>query len=201
MILSINDQIKFTLIALGVGPLLVLVGVWLTLTSLHAQETWEPAQAKVTQAESYIVSSVTSGKSWQSYRFRFFYSVDGKQYSGENVDHGLVSNFFSVGKRWAGNKYPVGTDIKVFYDPQRPHRSVLSNGVCVEGPMETIFGCMLVIGAVINLKRLNGIKVSPTEAPTDRISTIDQTIDKGCDERETAIQDWLDKRESCNLNA
>ena len=126
MILPINDQIKFTLIALGIGPLLILIGSWLTLASLHSQETWEPTQAIVTQAQSYGVSLPTGGKQRQSYRFRFSYSVDGKEYSGENVDHGLVSNFISVGKRWAGNKYPRGTEIKIFYDPQRPHRSVLS---------------------------------------------------------------------------
>jgi len=192
--ISLHDQAKFSLIALGGGLLLILVGLWLTLGSLYSQSTWQPTQATVIQAgTSRSTSSSRRGRRTRSYLFRYSYYVDGKHYIGQSIDHGILSEMIGVSKRLAGNKYPEGTEIEVFYDPQLPCLSVLYNGMCVEGPFEMIFGCLLVIGGIVNLQRIKGIKLPPSNTSVNSQSMIDETIDNGCRERETAIQEWLDR--------
>jgi len=181
-------QIQISLVALCVGPIMVILGACESLEALYCQSKWESVPAKVTRAESRRSRSSEHGHSTKHY-FDYAYTVNGQRFTGNSTDHGMVSLVLPINLSIAINKYPRGSDITVYYDPNMPQRSVLWNGVPWEGPTLILLGGVFFVGAFLSLQSLRGIKAQGIKAIPKTEETYEPKANEE-QEREDAIQQW-----------
>ena len=93
----------------------------------EASEEWPTVEGVITYSE--LRSSRNSdGNELYSADVDYVYTVDGKKYSGGNIEtlDGSTSSRSSVKKTL--RKYAVGTKVPVYYDPEFPNTAVLEPG-------------------------------------------------------------------------
>ena len=71
---------------------------------------------------------------------QYDYTVNEKLYSGNLISFGHADTSNSDDARSDLNEYPVNKEVKIYYDPDNPHRSVLQPGVGNGGFVVILFG-------------------------------------------------------------
>lgn len=112
--------------------LLIGVGLtfwgWTILQNARASASWPTADGKVTKSE---VTRSTDAEGSDSYspEVTYTYSVNNTGFSNDTIKFGENS----YGSRNKANGiaagYPIGKSVTVYYDPEKPERSVLEPGV------------------------------------------------------------------------
>ncbi len=103
--------------AIGVGGLILLLAGWQSAEGL-ASRSWPATDGRVTVARSSPRSQ--SQVAWFSYEF----TVDGRVYTGSRVDTAQAS-----ATQETVAAHPLGSTVRVYYDPAEPARAVLSPGL------------------------------------------------------------------------
>ncbi|MCH8474337.1 MAG: DUF3592 domain-containing protein [Opitutales bacterium] len=87
-------------------------------------------------------SSSSSGGSSTSYRadVTYRYTVDGSSYTGDRIQASSVSSSNHSRARAMTRKYPEGKTVEVFYNPDRPYRSLLEPGKSLGALLTSGFG-------------------------------------------------------------
>ena len=120
---------------------ILLYRVWLGTRSLQ----WPTVIGEVTQ--SAIV--VRNRRTMRLPDVRYVYIVAGSRYEGRDI------SALGPGLDWENSaqktldRYPVGATVAVFYDPDRPNRSVLEAGISKGGLLFRVVSASL--GVVIGL--------------------------------------------------
>lgn len=102
----------------------------------EASEEWPSVEGIVTHSE-LNKSRDSDGKDMYSANIQYRYSVDGKEYTDGSIQtmDGSTSMKSSVKK--TVKKYAVGTQVRVYYDPEFPNTAVLEPGTSL------MFGILL----------------------------------------------------------
>lgn len=153
----------FALIIFGI---IFIVGGWLLYVHVgvplaeeaKASETWPAIQGEITYSD--IRESESDGTTMYSAEINYYFTVENKSYSGNRISltsgNSSTSSLREVKKDL--QKYPVGADVTIYYDPELPNNAVLEPGADLftylikYGPL---FMCL--IGALMLLKIIKKI--------------------------------------------
>jgi hypothetical protein len=112
--------------------LLVGVGLsfwgWTILQNARASAAWPTAEGTITSSE---VTRSTDAEGADSYspEVTYTYSVNNAGYSNDTIKFGENSYSSRRKAQEIVDNYPAGKNVTVYYDPERPDRSVLEPGV------------------------------------------------------------------------
>lgn len=104
------------------GAVCVLWGVWQCWT-ISASRFWPTVEARVVHSEVTRTYSKYHTASHHP-RIAYQYRIDDATYVSSQLDWGRFGTTEAEAQRVA-DSYPVGRVIQVYYDPSRPHRSVI----------------------------------------------------------------------------
>ncbi|QDV44047.1 hypothetical protein Enr13x_39080 [Stieleria neptunia] len=141
---------------------LIFVGAWFAVSGLASfvvqwrASRWPTVEGAIRRAE------VVPGKDYYFVRLEYAFTVDGVEYTSDDVYLNSGIGGISVASETMGAKtqasaerlrenYPVGKSVKVYYQPQNPSRSALvieTTGILVIG----LFGLVLAAIAFVPLK-------------------------------------------------
>jgi len=132
-----NLTATFILICCGAGVLLIFGGVGVfaiytgrkSIRQADASQRWPATTGKITNAQVEYSSSIdTEGDSRDSYspRVSYEYQALGQTYTGTKISFGFSKSYGS--RRQAEDelaRYPLGSQVTVYYDPSNPAEAVL----------------------------------------------------------------------------
>jgi len=112
----------------------LLVGVGLTfwgwniLQNARASAAWPTADGVVTRSQVSHSTDAEGGDSYQP-QVTYKYSANNLSYENDTIKFG--ENSYSSRKKAdeIAATYPIGKNVTVYYDPEKPDRSVLEPGV------------------------------------------------------------------------
>ena len=146
---------------LVIGAILAAVG-WFTAFSLGkplrdraaTSIDWPTADGRITRSE--LERFRERGQTMYSADVAYEYALDGKTFGGNRVWFGDDARSSDpTAWRRAVDRYPVGSGVKVYYDPDDPQESVLEPGLTWAGSVIYLLGLgFLALGAVIVLSAL-----------------------------------------------
>jgi hypothetical protein len=106
---------------------------------------WTSVNGVVTEAK--VKDVVTQHGRHEEAKIKYAYTVNGVRHENDTIAYGLFRGMLSWGHaRRVAERYPGGTPVKVFYDPQRPGVSCLEPGGL---GWEDVFMCIVSLGGVI----------------------------------------------------
>ena len=147
-----NGLLMFSLI-IGFIGMVLLIAAMVSLQRARKTELWGQTTGKV--LESDVVKSFrTTDSNTRTTTYRpevcYKYEVDGKVHVSNRIKvMGNYSSSSSARAYRAALKYPKGSDVTVFYDHNKPAKSVLERGVTKEINTLLAVGLIILIGALI----------------------------------------------------
>jgi len=152
-------------VALGLGVLFTVVGYFVAfhfgkpiLDNAKASTNWPTADGVIESSE-VAKSTNSDGDTMYSAEVVYQYEVNGQKLDSDNVFFG--GDYSSSSRSDASgtvNRYPVGKEVEVFYDPDEPSNSVLEPGakwmsymVYGIGMVFLVVGLLVVIGPLCYL--------------------------------------------------
>lgn len=142
------------LLVIIVGIIFAGAGIYMTVTGVsiirkaRASVDWPAVAGRITGSEVKVHRSETGTgrkrRTRTSYKpaVMFAYKVEGVPYSSDKVIFGSDSYDSRYKAEKVVNKYPAGTDVTVYYDPESPDYAVLEPG------MKSSSYAMLIMGIV-----------------------------------------------------
>lgn len=136
-------------IFLLIGVLLTIWG-WTILQNARASASWPTADGLITDSR---VSRSTDSDGGDSYSPEITYS-----YAVNNL--GYVNNTIKFGENSYGSRskaekiaagYPIGRNVTVYYDPEKPDRSVLEPGVTAGSYIVISIGVFFILITLITV--------------------------------------------------
>ncbi len=94
-----------------------------SLRQLRESAGWASAPGRITKAE--FKEPVAGSKGWHSFMPEYDFEVDGRAYSGQRVALYTISDRAVV--KDLRERYPVGAEVTVYYDPKNPAEAALIN--------------------------------------------------------------------------
>lgn len=155
------------------GPILVIIGIVIfyffggNFRQAHISSSWPTAQGRITHSEM-VVDDYGPGSSrrvWYGLDITYDYMVDEQQYSSSHVTAFDVRTNHRTPIEDTVSRYPVGTIVTVYYDPEQPASSLLEPGIKGEvlftGIVLASFpavGLLAIVGGLIQsvLQRFSG---------------------------------------------
>ena len=126
-------------IVFGLGGIIAVFFGSRTVLRAIESENWPSTTGEVNYSEVDIHSD-SDGTSY-SPDVRYFYFVEGKQYQSERVYFGSdVSSSNRRRHQETVDRYPVGSRVTVYYDPDNPATGVLEPGATFDSAFLVIFG-------------------------------------------------------------
>ena len=89
--------------------------------------TWPSETCKITY--SNIDSKHVDSKTEYKANVKYSFTIDGKEYKGDQVTSSDVYFKTMSNARELLDKYPIGSEVSVYYDPADPDRAVLETGI------------------------------------------------------------------------
>ena len=121
----------FVMAATGFGAVALFMGLGFFLYILRAYR-WPVTRGRIVASgvESFIDRQLDEGRFYNRRHYKsgvvYEYEVNGRKYRGDRVTLGLtVSSNLPGVARMTARRYPVGTEVRVRYDPKTPSESVL----------------------------------------------------------------------------
>jgi hypothetical protein len=146
------------IVGLVLGSVLTAVGYGVTFwlgkplrEQAVASQAWPATDGRITR--SVLEESRKDGKTHRSADIAYEYHLDGRTLTGSRV---WIGDGYSASPgnefRAAVDRYPVGRQVRVHYDPQDPAESVLEPGPTWSGSMLYLIGLgVLALGGLILL--------------------------------------------------
>lgn len=121
--------LMWTRIAAGIFAFLAVnagYGIWLQLKKSRGGQNWRVTQGEIiTSAISTTATHTSDDDSDYTANITYRYKVGAKDYEGHRVRFGSPSRISGMQAEGLTGKYPVGAKISIYYDPERPSKSVL----------------------------------------------------------------------------
>ncbi len=121
----------FPLLFVAVGVAMLVVGV-IGLRRAAASADWPTTQGVIVSSEVERVRRNDPDRGWTTTfhaRISYGYSVGGEPYTGDRVGIGDYGSNTNHRARSVVRRYPVGSHVTVYYDPDRPRIALLEPGV------------------------------------------------------------------------
>lgn len=151
----------FVLILLALGGGLIFYG-YRSRQKAEASQSWPSTSGQITRSEVKRSSSTDDdGHTTYSYypSVEYTYQVSGQAYSSKRMVFGALKGYSNPAKAEADlQAYPLGEQITVYYDPEKPSEAVLErkagalSGMLVIGiiclVLSVCIACPLLIGVI-----------------------------------------------------
>ena len=112
-------------------------------------KAWPMADGTV--LSSALTSGFGKGGPHYDLTVTYSYRVEGTEYTGDNVDFaGATYSFASSGERRL-ERYAVGSQVNVYYSPNKPRRSVLEPGFRFSSLYMLVIGGVILVGGIQGL--------------------------------------------------
>lgn len=113
-----------------VGVILIITGVYYLNASLKTAK-WPSTDGKILTSKIALYYSGSGRNKSSSYNLEisYAYAVDGQGYTGRKISMVDFGTGFKGYLKNLQNKYCIGTNVKVFYNPQDPENAVLEPGI------------------------------------------------------------------------
>jgi hypothetical protein len=142
-----GTALLFLVVFGGVGIGLGIWG-WNVLTDARASESWPTTEGQVISSEVDHSSDAEGGDSYQP-QISYRYEVDDQTYEADRIRFGQNSYSSSRQAEAEANRYPVGRQVEVFYEPGRPENAVLEPGASMGSYLGLgLGGTFLTIGLI-----------------------------------------------------
>jgi hypothetical protein len=119
----------FFLLFLGIGIFLIY-RTQQSKKKAQISQSWPSTTGQITDSHvSRSQSTDSDGDTSTSYsaRVAYTYQVGGQTYSGQNIAFGFNPSYSNESKAQAdAARYPVGSQVPVYYDPTKPSDAVLA---------------------------------------------------------------------------
>ncbi len=143
----------------GCGGLFALIGLMILGFGIReyfkaqASTGWPSVEGVVLRSEMDVDhSSSSSGGSSTTYGadVAYEYQQGGTRRTGDRVEFGEISTGDSSDAQQVLDRYPVGREVTVYYNPEDPADSVLEPGVSGSTFFLPLFGCLFfVVGCLV----------------------------------------------------
>lgn len=92
---------------------------------INASEKWVSMMGRVTEAHVHRTKDLQNRETMSPYPvIHYQYTVNGQTFQGSRISFAPTT---ALSLDWV-DKYPAGTDVKVYYDPKNPQNAVLVPG-------------------------------------------------------------------------
>jgi hypothetical protein len=150
---SLNLPQIIGLIISLIGFVILLLSALAIVDSLFSKD-WTITMGKIIHSEVYI--SKSTGDSDATYRpnILFEYSVFGEKFICDRIYYGvkIMSSSNLVNSKKLVEKYPVNKEVAVYYNPDKPKKSVIEPGLHFGlGSLFVVSICLVMIGVLIYL--------------------------------------------------
>jgi hypothetical protein len=140
----------FFLVFLGLGIFLIY-RTQQSKKKAQVSQSWPSTPGQITDSHvSRSQSTDSDGDTSISYsaRVAYTYQVGGQTYNGHNIAFGFNPSYSSESKAQAdAARYPVGSQVPVYYDPNKPSDAVLQRQVS-GSKMGLILGIIFIVVGV-----------------------------------------------------
>lgn len=135
-----GTALLFLVVFGGVGIGLGIWG-WGVLTNARVSEGWPTAAGRVVRSE---VEHSTDSEGGDSYlpQIDYRYQVEGQDYENDRVRYGENSYSNRRQAEAEAEKYPVGRQVEVYYEPGDPENSVLEPGATLGSYLGVCMGAL-----------------------------------------------------------
>lgn len=142
------------------GPLLIVAGIGMaiyakaTLGDAKASESWPGVTGQViyTDVDRVHKMSSTSGSNSSEYRYvpevQYEYQVEGVTYEGDRIQFGSSRERSRFRAQDVVDRYPITSEVTVYYDPANPSKSVLEPGADLGLTLMPWGGLIFLIGGI-----------------------------------------------------
>lgn len=150
------------------AALLIGLIVFATLTKMkevRAAQNWQTVRGKITRSEVRALRKRSRDEGEQvrsAPSIAYEYTVNGKRYTGERIS--LGENIPETDFERVLNRYPVGAEVTVYYDPANPAQAVLERALPADFG-KGLAGVFLFFGGGAVLTLLTLAKVPDLLAP------------------------------------
>lgn len=148
------------LILFGVG---FCVWGWILIADARLSTSWPTALATIEYSAIKSYDSRSDGKTTRMYSadIRYWYTVNGKQYTSARISFGDHSSSSSTGMEKLVNKYSKGSQATAYYDPGKPGNALLEPGPVLISYIPFVFGALSIVAALIAIFKKKGTSMPP----------------------------------------
>lgn len=143
------------ILLLLIGVIVTIIGVFTLKNSLEAKK-WPTTKGKITSSsvseERKYDSSSKRHKTEYRANIRYSYNVNGRSYYNDRIFFGAVNLSRSTAEKYT-RKYPKGINVIVYYNPEKPEKSVLETSIGFRNLLTLIIGiAIMILGIFFLLK-------------------------------------------------
>lgn len=138
-------------VLVGVAALLAVIG-WFQGRGARESQRWNTTEGEVMDATVIQYSHETHDGTMLAYRPRIIYGyrICGRDYVSERLNFGTgVHSSIRAFAENKAKKFPVGSKVQVFYDPQNPNEATLERSAPGSRVMYLVAGIMLLIALMM----------------------------------------------------
>lgn len=133
---------------------------------------WPTADGVITVSQFTSNTDRDSGSTTYGASIAYDYTVNGASYTGSNVHFGQYSTSDPSYGRSIVNRYPLGKQVMVYYDPDNPSESVLEPGAGWSSFMVAGIGILFaLVGFIGGFFQFKKYKRGETNPPLSPIQT------------------------------
>lgn len=158
----------FALVTFGGGIALIVAGLR-SRKKAEASQSWPSTVGEIVQAEVKVgtdreivigadTDEIPDVKHYYYPTVEYTYQVGGTQYSSKQIAFGGTVGYSSRAKAQAQlNKYPVGKQVTVYYNPEKPSEAVLERQSAAAKWFTVVGAILIVLSLCITCGLLIGV--------------------------------------------
>src|SRR3989344_4223740 len=146
MVIYITNSLTGTIIGkipfIIIGLIFFITGI-INIVRGFSSKNWPSVQGKIISSDIQIHRNIRQGSNYSS-AILFEYFINGTRYFSNRVSFGGTSSkLISIQRVLV--KYPIGTGVLVYYNPQKPQIAVIEPGVTFSTIIFTLVGIIFTI--------------------------------------------------------
>ena len=135
---------------MGMGLLAFVTGIR-ELIDANASSNWPAVERTITRAEIKVTEQTRTKSTKREYSYEaeieYEFSINKSPVKGDRIKYGEVTNK-EIAERMV-KKYPVGKQVKIYYDPSNPKKSVLEPGYSMGLLFLPLMGLVAMVAAIL----------------------------------------------------
>ena len=158
------------LVIIGIvgAALTIFLGIPMMMSAFESSG-WPLAEGVITVSEFTTNRDRDNGSVTYGASIAYDYKVNGTSYTGSNVHFGQYGTSDPSYGRGIVNRYPMGKQVRVYYDPDEPSTSVLEPGAgwssFMVGGIGALFTLVGFIGSFFQFKKYKRGETAPPASP------------------------------------
>lgn len=143
-------EINWVFLIVAAVGVFVLISAAISRSRANASLNWSGTQGTVTESYVHKKESYDSDQgSTTSYipRVKYSYTVNQQSFEGDRIHFGVGKSSRKAAEEVV-NRYPAGSTLMVYYDPQKPQQAVLERRTG-SGFLQVAIGILMAVGGLV----------------------------------------------------